>query len=466
MTQDKQIKINDKAAYQLKLSAVFEDKIPHELIVKKKYKLTLISETKTYYLYLGNNKKLTRNELYHFFLTFSSTNNQDLDIDVKSFICATLDESIVLQTIAEALWYGIHEVYTLKSKNKENKEPTKANYNLLSETNLPSYTSQTQIAIQGEGINLARNLQDMPPNLLYPERFAQEIQGEAKDIKNLTVKVLGQKEISDLKMNLLLAVNAGSHHDARVVVLEYQGNPQFETDILGLVGKGITFDSGGYSLKSPAAMKGMKFDMSGAAIVCSAGIAAARLQLKLNFIVVACLTENKIGGHATLVETVFTSMNGKTVEINNTDAEGRLVLADGITYAIQKGKAQRIIELSTLTGAILVTLGNYMTGAFSTDDELFHDFNVAAQQANEEIWRLPIHQQNVLNMRSSKIADLSNISKDPYGGSANAAAFLQEFSENKPFLHLDIAGTAFKNDRGNGVLVKSLVQYMKNYRSK
>lgn len=447
----------------LKLTAVFANKVPHELIVKQKNKLTLISESKIYYLYLGESKELTRNDVYNFFVCFTSANTQDLDIDVKSFVTSNLDENVLLQTIYEALWFGTAEEYTFKSKKAE---VNKVKYNLISTASFPNYTSQEQIDTQGESINLARNLQDMPPNFLYPEIFAKHISQAAKGIKNLTVKILGQKEITDLKMNLLLAVNAGSYFDAKVVVLEYKGNPKDADDVLGLVGKGITFDSGGYSLKPSSAMKGMKFDMSGAASVCNAAIAGATLGLKLNFIAVACLTENKIGGHATLVETIFASMNGKTVEINNTDAEGRLVLADGITYALRNGNANRIIELSTLTGAMLVALGNYMTGAFATDDKLFNDFNLASQQANEEIWRIPIHQQNFVNMRSSKLADLSNMSKDPYGGSSNAAAFLVEFTEDKPFLHLDIAGTAYKNDRGKGVLIKSLVQYMKNYSAK
>ena len=302
----------------------------------------------------------------------------------------------------------------------------------------------------------------MPPNILYPEIFANHISEKAKGIANLKVTILDKKAIQDLDMNLLLAVNAASHYEPRVVVLTYNGDPKNKNEILGLVGKGITFDTGGYSLKPSQYMKGMKFDMSGAAIVCNSALAAAKLGLKTNFIAVACLTENKIGGHGTLVESIVKSMNSKTVEINNTDAEGRLVLADGITYAIRKGKATKIIELSTLTGAILIALGNYMTGAFSNNDQLFNNFQTAADQANEEIWRMPIHEDNIVGIKSSAIADLSNVTKDSYGGSSSAAAFIQEFCEDKPFLHLDIAGTAYGNDRGQAVLVKTLVQYMKN----
>ncbi|KMQ95131.1 leucyl aminopeptidase [Lasius niger] len=281
----------------------------------------------------------------------------------------------------EAILYGQHQTYSLKTKKEQEKT---IKYNLLSNANLPEYTSEEQIKTQSEFINFARNLQDMPPNILYPEIFANHISEKAKAIKNLKVTILDKKAIQDLGMNLLLAVNAGSYYEPRVVVLEYNGDSNSK-EKLGIVGKGITFDSGGYSLKPSQFMKGMKFDMSGAAIVCNSALAVAKLGLKTNFVAVACLTENRIGGHATLVETIIKSMNGKTVEINNTDAEGRLVLADGITYAIRKGNATKVIELSTLTGAILIALGHYMTGAFSNNDDLFNNFKIAADQANEEI---------------------------------------------------------------------------------
>lgn len=454
------IQISKEKTYQLKLVAVTKNNLPNDLIAKINNKITLISEEKTYFLYLGEKNQLTKNSLTKLFIKIISTKElqQDTDIDVKSFTNDKLNEGQVLQIIYEAILYSQHQGYTLKTKKEEE---AKIKYNLVSSVNLPEYTSEAQINTQSEFINFARDLQDMPPNILYPEIFANHISEKAKDIKNLKVTILDKKAIQDLEMGLLLAVNAGSYYEPRVVVLEYNGDSSSK-EKLGIVGKGITFDSGGYSLKPSQFMKGMKFDMSGAAIVCNSALAAAKLGLKINFIAVACLTENRIGGHATLVETVAKSMNGKTVEINNTDAEGRLVLADGITYAIRKGNATKVIELSTLTGAILIALGHYMTGAFSSNNDLFNNFKIAADQANEEIWRMPIHEENFASIKTSPVADLSNISKESYGGSSSAAAFLHEFSENKPFLHLDIAGTAYNNDRGQAVHVKSLVQYMKN----
>lgn len=454
------IQISKTNNHNLKLVAVTKDNLANELINKVTNKITLISELKTYFLYLGEKNNLSKNNLSNIFKRIINNNEiqQDIDIDIKTFANDKISEQEVLQVIYETILYASHKTYSLKTKLPKD---TTFNYNLLTTTNLPEYTSEQQIKVQSQYLNFARNLQDMPPNVLYPESFANYISEQAKEIPNLKVTILDKKAIQDLEMNLLLAVNAGAHYEPRVVVLEYSGDSS-NKEIIGLVGKGITFDSGGYSLKPSNYLKGMKFDMSGAAIVCNSALGAAKLGLKTNFIAVACLTENRIGGHATLVETVVKSMNGKTVEINNTDAEGRLVLADGITYAIQKGKATKIIELSTLTGAILVALGQYMTGAFSNNDELFNNFKIAADQANEEIWKMPIHEDNITGIKSSAIADLSNISKDNYGGSSSAAAFIQEFVEDKPFLHLDIAGTAYKNDRGQAVHVKSLIQFLKN----
>lgn len=457
---DTNIQISKNNIYKLKLVAITKDNLSNELIAKVNNKITLISEEKTYFLYLGEKNQLTRTGLTKLIIKIISTKEiqHDIDIDVKSFTNEKINEGQALQTIYEAILYASHKTYTLKSIKQD--EAT-IKYNLITNSNLPEYTSEEQIKTQSHFLNFARDLQDMPPNVLYPETFAKYISEQAKGINNLKVTILDKKAIEELGMGLLLAVNAGAHYEPRLVVLEYHGDDNSK-EVLGLVGKGITFDSGGYSLKPSQYMKGMKFDMSGAAIVANSALAAAKLGLKINFIAVAPLTENRIGGHATLVETVATSMNGKTVEINNTDAEGRLVLADGMTYAIRKGNATKIIELSTLTGAILIALGHYMTGAFTFNDQLFENFKIAADQSNEEIWRMPIHEENIAGIKSSPIADLSNITKDSYGGSSSAAAFLQEFTEEKPYLHLDIAGTAYNNDRGQAVLVKSLVQYMKN----
>src|SRR4051794_23627075 len=206
------------------------------------------------------------------------------------------------------------------------KKTQKIDYHLITTCqNAQEILTKSQIKL--EAVNFARDLQDAPPNKLNAKKFAEIIKSNFVKLKGIQIDVLDKKVIEENKMGLLLAVNAGSHHEPRVVVLNYKGNPKTK-ETLGLIGKGITFDSGGYNLKSSSSLVNMKFDMSGAAIVCSVFSALVKLKPKINVLVVACLTDNAIGGHATLPESIITSMSGKTVEINNTNAEGRLVLGD------------------------------------------------------------------------------------------------------------------------------------------
>jgi leucyl aminopeptidase len=225
----------------------------------------------------------------------------------------------------------------------------------------------------------------MPPNKLHAEEFVDQVKEKFKDFSNIEVEVLDKKRIEKEKMGLLLAVNAGSHHEPRVVILRYFGDKQDKKNILGLIGKGITFDSGGYNLKPSSSLQCMKFDMSGAAVVCASFLTLTQKKPKINIVAVACLTENAIGGHATLTESVVTSMSGKTVEINNTDAEGRLVLADGINYAIEKEKANRIITVATLTGACVLALGENITGVMTNNRNFYQQFSQASQKSQERI---------------------------------------------------------------------------------
>ena len=234
-------------------------------------------------------------------------------------------------------------------------------------------------------VNWARNLQDSPPNKLHAKEFAEAVKDKFNKFKNIEVEILDKKIIEKNKMGLLLAVNAGSHHEPRVVILRYFGDKKNKKNILGLIGKGITFDSGGYNLKPSSSLQCMKFDMSGAAVVCASFLALAQEKPKINVVAVACLTENAIGGHATLTESVITSMSGKTVEINNTDAEGRLVLADGITYAVKKEKVTKIITAATLTGACVLALGENTTGVMTNNQEFYQQFSQAVQKSQEPI---------------------------------------------------------------------------------
>src|SRR3954454_1855032 len=242
----------------------------------------------------------------------------------------------------------------------------------------------TKCQINLEAVNWCRDLQDTPPNKLHAQEFAEQVQKKFSKFKNIEVEILDKKAIEKNKMGLLLSVNAGSHHEPRVVILRYFGDEKNKKNILGLVGKGITFDSGGYNLKSSSSLQCMKFDMSGAAVVCASFLALAQQKPKINVVAIACLTENAIGGHATLTESVITSMSGKTVEINNTDAEGRLVLADGITYAIENEKVTKIITVATLTGAVVLALGENLTGIMTNNQEFYQQFIQSTQKSHEK----------------------------------------------------------------------------------
>lgn len=435
------------------LKAIFEGATIKDAVEKSEGNTTLIDSEKILFVYFKE-KKMTFCKLQQWMKKFSSTNTRELNIDVASFTTDDFNEQLALQAISEAILYTQHQVISYKQEKKQEK----ANYHLI--TNISDSTEIFNIAqIKLDSVNLTRNLQDTPPNLMYPEIFAQDIQKVFEGIDNVKITILDKKAIIENKMGLLLAVANGSHNDPRVVIIEYTGNPNSKEKI-GLVGKGITFDSGGYSLKPAASMINMKFDMSGAAIVCSTLLAIAKIKPAINVVAVACLTENRIGGHATLVEAVATAMNGKTVEILNTDAEGRLVLADGITYAIRNNNATKIIDVATLTGAIVVSLGKHATGVFSNNNDFYHQFEQASNLSKERIWRMPIYKENIEEMQCSQIADLANIGKIRDMGSSQAAAFLQEFVEEKPFIHLDIAGTADSDSRGSGVMVKTLIELL------
>lgn len=429
------------------------------LVDKKEEKITLISEEKTYYLYLDKESEgYGFHSVYEFFTRFASNNDRSINIEVNSFINSSLNEELALQAIIEGILFGSHQTVSYKSNKQKEKSESISYYLVTDAKQSKQILENSQVKL--EAVNFARDLQDSPPNKLNSKEFVQEIKDKFKEFPHVKVKILDKSNIEKNKMGLLLAVNKGSHHDPYVVVLSYEGNKK-DKEVLGLVGKGITFDSGGYNLKPSSALQCMKFDMSGAAVVCSAFLSIAKQKPKINVVAVACLTENAIGGHATLTESVVTSMSGKTVEINNTDAEGRLVLADGITYAIKKEKVSKIITVATLTGAVVAALGENTTGIFSNDCKFYNEFLEARRKSQEKVWELPIWPENVKALKeNTSIADVSNISGGKYMGASSGAAFLREFVGKLPFIHCDIAGTAWKTKakRGTGVMTKTLIE--------
>lgn len=320
-------------------------------------------------------------------------------------------------------------------------------------------------------VNVARDYINEPPNTLNSEAFAKFVEDDVK--KNLKgmgvkVKVLDKAALKKEKMGLFLSVNAGSSYGPRLVHLTYTPKKANKnTKHIALVGKGLTFDTGGYSLKPPTSMINMKFDMGGAATVYGAFRSAVLNQSKNKVTCILGMTDNAVSGTATMPDSIVKARSGKTVEILNTDAEGRLVLADCLDYACDL-KPDTIINAATLTGAILIALGHETCGLFSNNDKLVKDLMGSAKETDEYMWHLPIIDEFRNDMKSS-IADLRNIGGSRFGGSAKAAAFLEEFiKDDIPWAHLDIAGIGDSQSHlpycpskgASGSIVRTLYQFL------
>jgi leucyl aminopeptidase len=302
--------------------------------------------------------------------------------------------------------------------------------------------------IVAEAQNRARDLQNTPANIATPSFLAARAEEIAAGFDSLSVDVLGRPELEEKAMGGILAVSQGGPEEPKLIVLRYAGGGN---STLGLIGKGVTFDTGGISLKPGAGMQEMKMDMSGAAAVLETVAAIAELGLSLDIVAVCPATENMPSGTAIKPGDVITQYNGKTVEVNNTDAEGRLILADALAYAAELG-AERLVDIATLTGAVEVALGSTYAGLISNDDELAAEVLRAGEETGELAWRLPLHPEYKELMKGT-VADLSNLAKKRKAGTITAASFLEEFVGEVPWAHLDIAGSAWDIGReyvGNG----------------
>jgi leucyl aminopeptidase len=291
------------------------------------------------------------------------------------------------------------------------------------------------------GVTLARDLVNEPPNVLSPVEFARRAKATLGKA-GVKVDVLGEGEMKKLGMGALLGVGQGSERDSQLVVMQWNGGRKKSAPV-AFVGKGVCFDSGGLSLKTGAGMVGMKGDMGGAAAVTGTLLSLALRKAKVNAVGVIGLVENMPDGKAQRPDDVVKSMSGQTIEVLNTDAEGRLVLADALTYTQQKFKPQFVIDLATLTGAIMVALGHENAGLFSNNDKLAERIFKAGKEAGEPVWRLPLGPGYDKLIRS-KIADMKNTT-GPTSGSIGAAQFLQRFIDKTPWAHLDIAGVAWQD---------------------
>ena len=293
-----------------------------------------------------------------------------------------------------------------------------------------------------EAANRARELQSLPSNVVTPSYLADRAREIAEANQAVSVEVLGRAEIEGRGMGGLAAVARGTAEEPALIALRYDGGTDGEGDVLGLVGKAVTFDSGGISIKPAARMEDMKMDMSGGAAVLEGLATIAELGLPLD--VVACIpaTENMPSGTATKPGDIITQLNGKTVEINNTDAEGRLILADALTYCVRELGADRVVDLATLTGAVVIALGSTYAALVSNDDAWAERVLDAAVRTGELAWRLPLHHE-YKELTRGKVADLTNAAAKRKASTIYAASFLEEFVDSRPWAHLDMAGTAW-----------------------
>jgi Leucyl aminopeptidase len=333
------------------------------------------------------------------------------------------------------------------SKYKSDKPASLAAVELVGES--PSASEAQQVAVLCESVNFARDLVNENASVVFPEAFAKESRKLAKK-SHLKCTVLTEKDIDKKGLGLLKAVGQGSPYPPRLVMIEYRGSPRSK-DITALVGKGITFDSGGQNLKPTGSIETMRCDMAGAAAVLGVMRALAVYKPRINVVGVCSLAHNAIGRDAYFPGDVYTAYNKKTVEINSTDAEGRLVLADAISYCNDVYRPGRIIDLATLTGGIITALGSTVAGLFSNDTRLTELLFAAGERVSERLWAFPLYEEFIESMKSDR-ADLRNTSKKKKGwaSSITGAAFIREFAGDTPWAHIDIAGTAFNEESADG----------------
>ena len=356
---------------------------------------------------------------------------------------------------------ALTEVLYAYDETKSKKQPQPALKKLVMATRqpTPAQDALARGAAIGLGQNAARHLGNLPANICTPRYLATQAKLLADKQKHISVEVLEEKELRKLNMGSFLSVAAGSEEPPRLIVLQYKGGARNAPPHV-LVGKGVTFDTGGISLKPGAAMDEMKFDMCGAASVIGTFTALAELQPALNVVGIIPATENMPSGRATKPGDVVTSMSGQTIEILNTDAEGRLILCDALTYA-ERFKPASVVDIATLTGACVVALGKHASGLFANDDALAHQLLAAGEETGDRAWRLPLW-EDYQEQLDSNFADMANIG-GPQAGPVTAACFLSRFTKAYPWAHLDIAGTAWNSGPGKGATgrpVPLLLRYL------
>ena len=430
-----------------------------------------ISSRSVLFVGLGETKKLTVADVLKI---FAAVGKRAKNAGVKRLAIAIPTELFDLfavralsEYIVEGVTLGTYAF--MRHKNEESKKKEKSIEEVILIVPDNKLSTSVDGVKQGEivasGVCFARDLVNEPPSVATPTYLAQVAQDLAKNCEKISCTVLDSSEAKKLGMGSFLGVAAGSEEEPKFVHLTYAGGGD---KTIVLVGKGITFDSGGLSLKPSHSMETMKCDMAGAAAILGIFQALAVLKPKIHVVGLIAATENMPSGKALKPGDIVTAMNGKTIEVFNTDAEGRLVLADALSYATAKIKPDVIIDIATLTGACEVALGADIAGVFSNNAKLTESLKKAANNTGEFIWELPLFQEYKEEMLKSNIADMKNISQGHFGGAINGALFLSEFvPEAIPWAHLDIAGPSFTETGsdlnpkgGTGFSVRMILQYL------
>ena len=375
-----------------------------------------------------------------------------------------LEVPAVLEAMQEGAYLGNHLFVKYKGKNKK-KALKKINFLVKQETAKKLRRLSSTVASICQGTVLARDWVNTPSNDKTPEKFTKSIVNVAKK-QRLSVTVLNESDLKQKKLGALLAVAAGSLSKPRLVLLEHKAKGAKKT--VALVGKGVTFDSGGLNIKTGPTISDMKSDMSGAAAVAATLITASKLKMKVNIVGAIPIVENMPSGRASRPGDIIRSYAGKTIEIGNTDAEGRLILIDAMSYVINKFKPEMLIDLATLTGACVVALGEKIAGVFSNDEDLAASLILCGAKTHERCWRMPLP-DDYKELLKSDFADINNMPSTRWGGAITAALFLSEFTDDTRWAHIDIAGPAYSKKEnaycgpgGTGFGVRLLCDLLKD----
>ena len=424
-----------------------------KLNVDKASAYTIINHDEVHYMVLEKKGELNGYEVYWAIINNFRNLKKAIDVDLDSFLAIVGEKEAekLIASLLSGLEYASVIPWTAKTT-----VPKKCEFNIVGKTTTKFKDLLQEYKVVAEAQTFVRSLQDQPSCLMTPGAFIKAIQAKFKEVKGVNIKSFTTEELDKKGMKLLTGVGRAGKGDKapRLMHLEFKNNKAAK-DLYGYVGKGVCFDAGGYNIKTGINMRWMKYDMSGAAIVCGTVYALAKNNIKTNVVAVTPLVMNLISEEAQLPDDVIKSYSGKTVEIDNTDAEGRLILADALTYAAKDLKATHLFDVATLTGAMIFSLGDTYTGTWATHDKMWNIVDTASKSMGEQVWRLPFNHE-FLAMLKSNVADIVNSCNGPAAGSSRAACFLREFTCDLPYVHFDVAASADKGNEGTGVILRTL----------